>query len=360
VKPGVDFRTPIAGFSCVIVVSALAMAACGKEEDASASVHPQQAPQAVRITSEILLEDDRLGSPGSMAVVGDYLVVLDGHINPAVHVLRRADGVRVRAFGRNGSGPREFRGPRGIDPVAGNPSFWVFDGRLQRLVHVDLQRNTTAVGDRSVTLRSDQLPMAAVWAADGSILSAGLFARGRLARFDRSGRMTGTVGRIPVDKGPVAVVQHAYTGTLVARPDRGRFALLTRHADRVELFGNDGRPLLTVTGPAGFLPVYQAQSRAGYPVMASGDDLRFGYVDASATNSALYGLYSGRRRGEIPGYAHYGTFVHEYDWEGRLQRVFKLDAYAIGIAVDPEGTTLYASRLYPTPAILRYRLPPAG
>jgi hypothetical protein len=38
--------------------------------------------------------------------------------------------------------------------------------------------------------------------------------------------------------------------------------------------------------------------------------------------------------------------------------VFKLDAYAIGIAVDPEGSTLYASRLYPTPAILRYRLPP--
>jgi hypothetical protein len=89
-----------------------------------------------------------------------------------------------------------------------------------------------------------------------------------------------------------------------------------------------------------------------------GEDLRFGYVDATATNTSLYGLYSGRARGELPGYAFYGTFVHEYDWEGRLRRVFKLDAYAIGIAVDPEGSTLYASRLYPTPAILRYRLPP--
>ncbi|SOD02973.1 TolB-like 6-blade propeller-like [bacterium JGI 053] len=323
-------------------------------------MQPQHAPPPVRITSEILLADDQLGSPERMAVVGDYLVVLDAHTNPAVHVLRRADGIRVRAFGRNGSGPREFRGPRGIDPVAGDSSFWVFDEPLQRLVHVDLRRDTTAVGDRSVTLRSDQLPLAAVWAADGLILSAGLFAHGRLARFDQSGRMTGTVGRIPVDKGPPAVVQHAYTGTLVARPDHGRFALLTRNADRIELFESDGRPLRTVTGPAGFLPVYKAGSRAGYPVMDSGEDLRFGYVDASATGSALYGLYSGRRRGEIPGYAHYGTFVHEYDWEGRLRRVFKLDAYAIGIAVDPEGTTLYASRLYPTPAILRYRLPPGG
>jgi hypothetical protein len=77
-----------------------------------------------------------------------------------------------------------------------------------------------------------------------------------------------------------------------------------------------------------------------------------------STRSFRWGLYSGRARGELPGYAFYGTFVHEYDWDGRLRRVFKLDAYAIGIAVDPEGSTLYVSRLYPTPAILRYRLPP--
>src|SRR6202008_3108331 len=160
--------------------------------------------------------------------------------------------------------------------------------------------------------------------------------------------------------GPPAVVQHAYTGTLMARPDRGRFALLTRHADRVELFRDDGSPLRTVTGPAGFLPVYAVRWRAGSRVMASGSDLRFGYIAGSATQRALYGLYSGRSRAELPGGANYGTFVHEYDWEGKLRRVFKLDAYAIGIAVDPEGRTLYASRLYPTPAILRYELPPAS
>lgn len=94
--------------------------------------------------------------------------------------------------------------------------------------------------------------------------------------------------------------------------------------------------------------------------MASGNELRFGYVAASATQGFVYGLYSGRSREELPGGAHYGTFVHEYDWEGKLRRVFKLDAYAIGIAVDPEESTLYVSRLYPTPAILRYQLPPRG
>jgi hypothetical protein len=128
----------------------------------------------------------------------------------------------------------------------------------------------------------------------------------------------------------------------------------------VELFGRDGSPVRTVTGPVGFLPVYQTASRAGYPEMQTGNDLRFGYVDATASNGAIYGLFSGRARGELPGYAFYGTFVHEYDWDGKLRRIFKLDAYAIGIAVDPAGKTLYAARLYPTPAILRYTLPPVS
>lgn len=345
----------------MIAATALSVAACASpEDDGDASASPQNAPQFVRLEGDVLLEDDLLGSPSAMAVVDDHLVVLDDHVGPAVHVIRRADGVRVRAFGREGSGPREFRNPRGIDPIAGRPEFWVYDGQLQRLVHVDLRQDTAAVGDRTVSLRSDQLPLYAVWTADGKILSAGLFSGGRLGRFEWDGRLIGTSGRVPSGKGPPAIVQHAYTGTLVARPDRRRFALLTRHADHVEFFGPGGSPLRTVAGPVGFLPIYRVASRAGYPTMASGDDLRFGYIDASATESALYGLYSGRARGELPGYAHFATFVHEYDWEGKLQRIFKLDAYGIGIAVDPADSTLYVSRLYPTPAILRYQLPPRG
>jgi TolB-like 6-blade propeller-like len=246
-----------------------------------------------------------------------------------------------------------------IDVLSGRSEVWIYDGRLQRLVKIDLRNKTALVGGEAVNLRSNHALLSAVWMRDGSILSSGLFPRGRLARFNQDGRLSEMLGRVPTGaKGPAAVIQHAYSGTLVARPDRKRFALLNRHADRMEIFGGDGHPLRTVTGPAGFLPVYAVRWRAGLQVMASGRDLRFGYIAASATQRAVYGLYSGRSRAELPGGANYGTFVHEYDWEGRLRRVFKLDAYAIGIAVDPEGSTLYASRLYPTPAILRYRLPP--
>jgi hypothetical protein len=344
-----------------LAVVPLLTAACAGEPSSASPLVIQPLPTIERLHGEVIQKDEILGTPTDIAVVGEYLVVLDASNSPAVHVFRLGDGARYRSFGEKGSGPLEFRDPRSLDPVAGRAEFWIFDGRLQRLTHVDLGGGTITVGDRSVLLRSDQAPFTAVWTGDGSILSSGLFSAGRLARFDGTGRRTGTLGRVPRHaRGMTTVVQHAYMGTLIARPDRRRFALLARHADRVEFFGRDGHPLETVAGPSGFLPVYKVRYRAGMPSMVGGEDLRFGYIAASATSRALYGLYSGRTRAELPGGAHYGTFVHEYDWDGKLRRVFKLDAYAIGIAVDPEGKTLYVSRLYPTPAILRYSLPPPG
>lgn len=345
--------------SAALLPALLALGACG---EADSPVRGAAADaDAVRLESTVLLEDGRLGQPQVIAVVGEHLAVLDAYLDPAVHVLRRSDGRRIHAFGREGSGPREFRHPRTVEADPGHSGrFWVFDGQLGRLTRVDLAADSVVVGGETVLLRSDQLPLHPVWTGDGRILATGLFSRGRLGRFDRSGRVSGTVGTIPGDRDvPPSVAQHAYTGTLVARPDRARFALLTRHADRIEIFGTGGEPVSVGRGPLGFQPVFSIRTTGGVPSMASGEDLRFGYVSAAATQRAVYGLYSGRARGELPGYAHYGTWIHEYDWDGALTRVFKLDAYLIGIAVDPQGTALYATRLYPTPAVLRIPLPPA-
>lgn len=340
----------------VFLAVGLALAACDGRDAVEGDVPPVA---EARLTSEVLLEDDRLGQPQAISVVGDRLVVVDGHNDPAVHLIARSDGRRLQELGRRGAGPGEFTGARTIDPDPREPAaFWVFDGQLGRLTRYSPGPGETAAMDRSLLLRSDQLPMHPLWSGDTLLLVAGMFSGGRLARFDSLGRMRGAVGRIPGAEGaPPHVAQHAYTGTLVARPDRSRFALLTRHADRLELFGPEGEPLRTVTGPAGFEPIYSVRTTGGVPTMTSGDDLRFGYVSAAATQDAIYGLYSGRARGELPGYAFYGTWVHEYDWEGRLRRVFKLDAYVLGIAADPDGGTLYATRLYPSPAVLRIPLP---
>lgn len=69
-------------------------------------------------------------------------------------------------------------------------------------------------------------------------------------------------------------------------------------------------------------------------------------------------LYSGRTRGEFPGRANYGTFVHEFTWEGALRAIHKLDADVITIAWSEPDRKLYAVRHDPLPAILVYSLPP--
>jgi hypothetical protein len=199
--------------------------------------------------------------------------------------------------------------------------------------------------------------MAPVWVDRERLISVGLFSKGRLGEFDAGGRFLRTVGELPENprRVPPPVLQHAYTGTLVARPDRSRFALLTRHADRIELYGPDGSTVRIVEGADRFQPVYTVAWFDGIPSMASGDDMPFVYIDAATTDRHIFALYSGRTRGE--GAAHFGAFIRVFDWDGTLRRVFKLDQWTLAIAVSPDGRTLYGVRHDPAPAVVRWRLP---
>jgi hypothetical protein len=52
-----------------------------------------------------------------------------------------------------------------------------------------------------------------------------------------------------------------------------------------------------------------------------------------------------------------GEFVHVFDWEGRLGSVFRLDQEIHQIAVDQDGSVLYAGSMVEG-AVYRYVLPP--
>jgi TolB-like 6-blade propeller-like len=182
---------------------------------------------------------------------------------------------------------------------------------------------------------------------------------GRLAVFSSSGEFTGTVGDTPpaAPGVPAQVAGHAYQSTARLSPDRTRLALVTRHADRLEIYRADGTLAARATGPRGFEPVYSvARNPRGEPIFGSGRDLRFGYVDVAATEERIYALYSGRTRGQAPGRANFGRWVHVYDWSGRLHEVLGLDSDVLGIAVSADGGTLYAVRHEPAPALVAYPL----
>jgi hypothetical protein len=156
---------------------------------------------------------------------------------------------------------------------------------------------------------------------------------------------------------PAQVAQHAFMGTLAHDRARNLFAVGTRHSDRLEIYGADGVLRRVVRGPAGFDPVFEVKVRAGAPTLATGEDLRFGYVDLTDAGDRLVGLYSGYTRGERPGWANFGAEVHVFDWDGRLRARYRLDHAALTIAVDAAGRRLYASRREPVPAVVEYPLP---
>lgn len=332
-------------------------AACGGGERHGGSGAPALQPLA----GTVLYGGDELSRPQSIGVAGEWVLVGDVPRPHALHVISRADGRHLASWGRKGEGPGEFSSLWGIQP-AGPRDVWLFDPGQVRLSRLDVSALLAGAPDplrRTVVLRGEYIPMTAVWLADSLVVSSGMFSGGRLAQFDSSGNPRRVMGPLPPagPNVPAAVAQHAYSGTLVRHPSRPLLAVGTRHADRVEIYRADGGLVTVARGPARFDPVYEAVVRGNTPIMATGDDLRFGYVDLFAAGDRLYALYSGTTRAERPGKASFGSEVHVFDWDGTLRARHALDAPALAIAVDPSGRTLYSVRHDPAPAVMQYPLP---
>ena len=335
----------------LLVICAAATAACRAES----------AEDSARLSGAVAYEGPRLGSPAALAIAGPYLVVADDYADSVVQVVDRRSGRMVRSLGRKGAGPGEFKAPWRFAGPAGRPGeLWLYDMGLMRLTRIPLP-NDVGAGAQRLSIPLPQLPLTApVWADDSLLLSPGIFgASARIARIARSGRLIGYAGPPPPGPAstPMMVRQHAYQASAAYSPARGLLVLADRHADRLELYRADGTPVRTITGRRGFGPVYTVGTHGGAPAMATGEDLRFGYVDVAATGDAIYALYSGRTRREFPGRASLASTLHVFGWDGRLKRSIPLDANVSRIAVDSAAAELYAVRSEPTPAVLRYRLP---
>ncbi len=342
---------------------ALLTHACGSESSSGLRYGPAEldhtAVGVIDAKSEILFESDTLALPSDIAVVGDNVVVIDNANEPAVFVVDRTSGEVLRAIGRRGDGPGEFRQPWTLDAVSGSTSeVWVYDLALGRLTKLDVTTSEDSADSKIVTLQSNGAATGPIWTDANTIVSLGLFATGRLAVFNVDGERMDTFGTVPLGPPnvPATVKQHAYQATLVPHPERHLLAAVTRHASRIELYRSDGSTVAMLDGPLPFEPRYSVRSTADVPVLKTGDDLRFGYIDGAGTNKYLFALFSGRTREGFPGRANFARFVHVFNWNGTFVKALRLDHDVLSIAVDRESTTLYAVTHDPTPAILRYAL----
>lgn len=345
-----------------LLIAALTVAGCGDGGDEAPRPSPAHPPAAEHLAETVLDAGEELAMPGDLALVGEHLVLLDRQADSAVRVYRAATGEHLRSFGRKGGGPGEFEAAWSIDPVAGSPgAFWIHDLQLQRMTRVDLLRDVGPDGGygRMVTLRGSGPATSPAWIGDSLVVSPGYFAEpGRLAHFGAEGRMLRVVGEPPPgDRGvPVAVRQHAYQSKAVPNPARSLLAVATRHADRLEIHRPDGTVAARAERTPGFEPVYQTAVRGGAAGMASGEELRFGYIDLATSERYVYALYSGLRRADAPGRASFGRTIRVFDWGARLVRVIELGDPYLAIAVDAADQRLYATRIDPEPAVVVFDL----
>ena len=321
--------------------------------------HETLAP--VQLGGEVLGEGTELGLPFPFRVVGEHVVIADRASDAVIKVLDRHDGTLVRSFGRQGAGPGEYEGIWSLATVPGAADeFWIWDVGLRRLTHVDLGDDFAGggePGDRSVNVMTEVPVLDPVLMGDRWV-TLGFLETGRLAYFTGGGELMQTVGALPPgdDDLPAAVRQQVNQSYLAAKPDRSLLAVATRHFDRLEIYRPDGTMVVRKVGPFGIEPTYEVRIRDDNAGMATGSDLRFGYVGLAATDERIYALFSGRTRAGFPGEANFGEYVHVYDWDANLLGVLELDAAAISLDVDPENRTLYTLRHNPTPAVMRYSL----
>lgn len=352
---------------CALLAGAVVLPGCGDlQAKASASDRLAALEPAARhveaVASRVLSEDETLAGPSDIDVVGGELVVLDAMADKSVHLIRRTNGALERSFGPRGRGPGEFERAWSVDPVPGSEgAFWVYDLTLRRSTYVDLEEDggePAKVGDRMMLIRSDQMVLDPVHIG-GEILTLGLFQAGRIGHLDGDGRLVSTSGPTPLPglDLPAFVRQHAYQSRMKPNPSRTRLAVATRHADVLEIYDAHGRRLAVGERPFNFEPAFEVKEKGGSPALASGDALRFGYVDLATTDDRIYALFSGRTRGgSPPGEAVFGRYVHVFDWTGRLRQVLELDVPILALAVTEDGRTLYGIRHDPVPGIVVFEL----
>lgn len=329
---------------------------------------PQESSTPEPLTGQPFATGDYLDSPSKMVAIDGRLVLLDRSA-PMVHVFRLEDGRRIGSFGAKGDGPGEYRNPGEVQRDPHDPgAFWIFDGGLLRMTRLRFgHADSLPAVDSIVNLHAGTgVFFEPVWLTDTTLAVAGIFPGhpdGRLLLTRGDGEFIRGIGTAPRHPGaaniPTTVLQHAYEGPLAVHPARSRLALATRLADRLEIYRADGTLAKQVVGSTGFLPKFEVNERAEGVSMATGDDLRVGYVDLESTGELIFALFSGSARSEAGSRVYFGKEVHVFDWDGNLVSRLALGERAFTIAVDSGSGFLYATHHDPAPRVARYRLPSA-
>jgi DNA-binding beta-propeller fold protein YncE len=294
-----------------------------------------------------------IGKPYSIANIGPFTIVTD-QINKTINIFR--DTTYIKTVGRSGKGPGEFLHMNTITVDQKNQTFWIYDATLFRFQKFNLNDllHTSNIKKRtltSVTINSKVgYPYWPTWLNDTTIISTGLFTKGRIAFFNDQGIFQRIVGpTLPSVKNknvPYKVRSHSYLGYIAVKPDGSAFVVADQHTDKLEIYNAQGHPKLLIIGADNFKPHYKtAHLPQGGVTMEASRNMHNAYVSICATNQRIYALYSGKLMNEQKGM--FGNSLFIFNWKGKLLGIYTLHSNTIfNINVDTAERKLYAVDFY--------------
>jgi hypothetical protein len=362
------FRT--ACRSLIILIASLCTAGCevapathtqlGNVEQALAFFdHADVMPELVGLTGELTNASPVMGRPSRLLVTDNYLWVQDAFGDPALHVLDARTGTHVRSMGRRGEGPGEFgRTSFGLLPDSPeNAAVWAFDPANQRLLRFEPHHLPDS--NQPIVRLASSLPIARVFRLPpdrfGGVTASD---SSRFVLFDNRGNRLRTVPATLLGSEEMPRQERIRASTtnftICVKPDSHAFAIVYGIAGRIDVYDAEAQFMHSVAVPYPSEVEFARDSITNRPVFRSH---RRWYMDCAATNSFIYGLFSGRSsRAFSSGEVTSGEFVHVFSWDGVLRGVLKLDQAVRAIAVSGDST-MYASSLTEA-AVYTFRLNP--
>jgi len=362
-----------AGARCALaMIGVVLLLGCGESGDAglvrstAAEGEFDHSGLAVRRPDiQVISEAETLTLPHRLVEVPGGLIVLDPYGDPKIAVVDPRDGTVRDRFGRSGAGPGEFQFPYSARPDRANPAaVWVGDPNQNRFTRLVLRPDGTIDRDsiRTVVPMGD-VPFSELdLLPDSRFLTSGPHESARFRIYDASGTPVGGLGPpAQAERGePASIAAASREATFILHPS-GRYlaegGLMTGILRIHDLDAPDAAR--AGAAPFTFEPSYRVGVRGELPSMQPQMDMRYGYLGLAATDSRIFGLFSGRTLGGFGPASGTGRFIHVFDWEGALLEVLELDEAVAGIAVARDGNALHATRWEPVPAVVRIPIRPA-
>lgn len=298
--------------------------------------------EARLLSGTVLGEPIRVSGVVDQRMMGDYIVMVCLHPEYRCILLDK-QGKIVSEFCPVGKGPGEAVVVMSVEPGERAGEVCVYDPQMQKQLFFSLD---SLVGGSSYAFRGEKsrqesgdVPMNQVWnlrRVESGLLFVGgngIISSQRPERFvltDRTGTPIGRFGDVPPGEDTIAMKVAFMQSRLTVSPDGTKLADGSSFGAILETF--DLRDSIRLRSRAYFIEPDFPHDEVGR--ITAFDRLTFGFGAMASSDDRIYAVYNGTS--DAKAMCHVAVF----DWEGRLERLYKTQGRVAALCVDPDSANL--------------------